>query len=67
VSTTGGRDAVYHQIAEYESNNAYSVNLFPAAVWNAVDKDVCGPGLTTVIPATEIVPEVWWQNVGYTK
>jgi peptide/nickel transport system substrate-binding protein len=61
------RGAVYQQAAEYISNNAYAVQLFPEYVFNIADKDVYGPCLTTVCPTIETVPEVWWQNVGYTK
>jgi peptide/nickel transport system substrate-binding protein len=61
------RGAVYAKVAEYESQAAYNPTLFPTPVWNVADKDTYAPGMTTVFPAIEIVPEVWWQDAGYRK
>jgi peptide/nickel transport system substrate-binding protein len=65
--TSAARDADYKAVAEYESNNAYDVELFPTSEWDIADKDVYAPGMTTVMPQTVDIPEVWWQNAGYTK
>jgi peptide/nickel transport system substrate-binding protein len=59
------RDAIYKQVAEYESTNAYTVELFPAPDWNIADHDVSAPGLTSVFPETIDIPEIWWQYAGY--
>jgi peptide/nickel transport system substrate-binding protein len=61
------RAGVYQEIAKYESDNAYTVQLFPTFLWDVADKNVYAPCLTTVCPETEDVPEIWWQNAGYTK
>jgi peptide/nickel transport system substrate-binding protein len=61
------RGAVYQQTAEYMSDNAYAVQLFPEFVFNVADKDIYAPCLTTVCPTIETVPEIWWQNAGFTK
>jgi peptide/nickel transport system substrate-binding protein len=67
VSGTAARTKLYNEVAEYESNRAYVVQLFPSFEWNVTDKGIYGPGLTTVIPAAEIEPEAWWQNTGFEK
>jgi peptide/nickel transport system substrate-binding protein len=61
------RGAVYKQIADYQSNHAYAVQLFPSFEFDIADRNVYAPCLTTVCPTSETAPEVWWQNAGYTR
>lgn len=61
------RDGVYQTIAKYMSDQAYAVQMFPAPLHNVAAKNVYAPCLTTTCPTVETVPEVWWQNAGYTK
>jgi hypothetical protein len=59
------RGAVYEQIAEYQSQHAYAVQLFPSFTFDVADRNVYAPCLTTDCPTSETAPEVWWQNAGY--
>lgn len=60
------RGAVYKQVAAYESQKAYAVELYPGSFWNAADSDVTAPGLTTVHPLVINIPEIWWQDAHFT-
>lgn len=59
------RGAVYQQLAEYQSSQAYAPQLFPTSSWNVAAHSVYAPCLTTVCPTSEVTPEIWWQNAGY--
>jgi peptide/nickel transport system substrate-binding protein len=61
------RGALYQQIAKYQSDHAYAVQLFPSFEFDVADRNVYAPCLTTVCPTSEVVPEVWWQNAGYRR
>ena len=58
--------ALYDQAAEYISQNAYAPFLFPVNGWNIAAKNVTGPGLTTLLPASAVRPEILWAQVGFT-
>jgi peptide/nickel transport system substrate-binding protein len=60
------RQQLYDQAAEYISQHAYAPFLFPVNGWNIAAKDVAGPGLTTLIPASAVRPEILWAQVGFT-
>jgi peptide/nickel transport system substrate-binding protein len=60
------RQQLYDQAAEYISQNAYAPFLFPVNGWNIAAKGVSGPGLTTLIPASAVRPEILWAQVGFT-
>ncbi len=62
----GKRQQLYNQAAEYISQNAYAPFLFPVNGWNIAARDVAGPGLTTLIPASAVRPEILWAQVGFT-
>jgi peptide/nickel transport system substrate-binding protein len=62
----GKRQQLYDQAAEYISQHAYAPFLFPVNGWNIAAKDVSGPGLTTLIPASAVRPEILWAQVGFT-
>jgi peptide/nickel transport system substrate-binding protein len=64
---TSSRQTLYDQAAEYISQNAYAPFLFPVNGWNIAAKDVAGPGLTTLIPASAVRPEILWARVGFTS
>jgi peptide/nickel transport system substrate-binding protein len=64
---TAARQKLYDQAAEYISTNAYAPFLFPVNGWNIAAKDVAGPGLTTLIPASAVRPEILWAQVGFTS
>jgi peptide/nickel transport system substrate-binding protein len=64
---TAARQKLYDQAAEYISANAYAPFLFPVNGWNIAAKDVAGPGLTTLIPASAVRPEILWAQVGFTS
>jgi peptide/nickel transport system substrate-binding protein len=61
------RQQLYDQAAEYISQNAYAPFLFPVNGWNIAAKDVSGPGLTTLLPASAVRPEILWAQVGFTS
>ena len=63
---TAQRQQLYDQAAEYISENAYAPFLFPVNGWNIAAKDVSGPGLTTLLPASAVRPEILWAQVGFT-
>ena len=63
---TAKRQQLYDQAAEYISQNAYAPFLFPVNGWNIAAKDVSGPGLTTLLPASAVRPEILWAQVGFT-
>ena len=63
---TASRQQLYNQAAEYISTNAYAPFLFPVNGWNIAAKNVSGPGLTTLIPASAVRPEILWAQVGFT-
>src|SRR5262249_15150945 len=58
------RQALYDQAAKYISDQAYAPFMFPVNGWNIAAKNVVGPGLTTVVPASAVRPEVLWEQVG---
>jgi peptide/nickel transport system substrate-binding protein len=60
------RQQLYNQAAEYISQNAYAPFLFPVNGWNIAAKGVSGPGLTTLLPASAVRPEILWSQVGFT-
>jgi peptide/nickel transport system substrate-binding protein len=60
------RQQLYNQAAEYISQNAYAPFLFPVNGWNIAAKGVSGPGLTTLLPASAVRPEILWAQVGFT-
>jgi peptide/nickel transport system substrate-binding protein len=60
------RAQLYAQAAQYISTNAYAPFLFPVNGWNIAAKDVTGPGLTTLLPASAVRPEILWAQVGFT-
>ena len=60
------RQQLYNQAAEYISQNAYAPFLFPVNGWNIAAKNVSGPGLTTLLPASAVRPEILWAQVGFT-
>jgi peptide/nickel transport system substrate-binding protein len=60
------RAQLYDQAAEYISQQAYAPFLFPVNGWNIAAKDVSGPGLTTLLPASAVRPEILWAQVGFT-
>ncbi|MBO0748322.1 MAG: hypothetical protein J2O47_08220, partial [Acidimicrobiaceae bacterium] len=60
------RGAVYRKVAQYESQKAYAVELYPATIWDAAAKNVSAPGLTDRHPGVIGAPEVWWQDAGFT-
>ncbi|HEY6496669.1 MAG TPA: ABC transporter substrate-binding protein [Trebonia sp.] len=60
------RQQLYNQAAAYISQNAYAPFLFPVNGWNIAAKDVSGPGLTTLLPASAVRPEILWEQVGFT-
>ena len=64
---TAARQKLYDQAAEYISTNAYAPFLFPVNGWNIAAKDVSGPGLTTLLPASAVRPEILWAQVGFTS
>lgn len=57
------RAQLYHKLAEYISNKAYSPYLFPVSNYNVVAKGVGGPGLSTPVATVSAFPEVLWQYV----
>ncbi len=59
--------SLYNQAAEYISKNAYAPFLFPVNGWNIAAKNVSGPGLTTLLPASAVRPEILWDQVGFTS
>jgi peptide/nickel transport system substrate-binding protein len=59
------RDAIYKEVAQYESQKAYVLEFYPADIWDIADKDVSAPGLTSPHPTVIDAPEVWWQYAGY--
>jgi peptide/nickel transport system substrate-binding protein len=61
------RDAAYQKVAEYISNHALAVQLFPSYLFDIADHDTYAPCLTTVCPETEAAPETLWQYAGYKK
>jgi peptide/nickel transport system substrate-binding protein len=61
------RQQLYDQAAEYISQNAYAPFLFPVNGWNIAAKNVSGPGLTTLLPASAVRPEILWPQVGFTS
>jgi peptide/nickel transport system substrate-binding protein len=61
------RGAVYDQVAKYESDKAYVIELYARNIWDVTDKDVSAPGLTIPHPTVVDAPEVWWQYAGYKK
>ena len=63
---TAKRQQLYDQAAEYISQNAYAPFLFPVNGWNIAAKNVTGPGLTTLLPASAVRPEILWAQVGFT-
>ena len=63
---TAQRQQLYDQAAAYISENAYAPFLFPVNGWNIAAKDVSGPGLTTLLPASAVRPEILWAQVGFT-
>ena len=63
---TAQRQQLYDQAAEYISENAYAPFLFPVNGWNIAAKGVSGPGLTTLLPASAVRPEILWAQVGFT-
>lgn len=60
------RQQLYSQAAEYISQQAYAPFLFPVNGWNIAAKNVSGPGLTTLLPASAVRPEILWAQVGFT-
>jgi peptide/nickel transport system substrate-binding protein len=63
---TAKRQQLYNQAAAYISQNAYAPFLFPVNGWNIAAKNVSGPGLTTLLPASAVRPEILWAQVGFT-
>jgi peptide/nickel transport system substrate-binding protein len=61
------RGTLYNQAAKYISDNAYAPFLFPVNGWNIAAKNVSGPGLTTLLPASAVRPEILWDQVGFTS
>jgi peptide/nickel transport system substrate-binding protein len=61
------RGSLYNQAAKYISDNAYAPFLFPVNGWNIAAKNVSGPGLTTLLPASAVRPEILWDQVGFTS
>jgi peptide/nickel transport system substrate-binding protein len=60
------RAQLYAQAAQYISDQAYAPFLFPVNGWNIAAKNVTGPGLTTLLPASAVRPEILWAQVGFT-
>jgi peptide/nickel transport system substrate-binding protein len=67
AQSDSARSALYNQAAEYISTNAYAPFLFPVNGWNIAAKNVSGPGLTTLLPASAVRPEILWDQVGFTS
>jgi peptide/nickel transport system substrate-binding protein len=67
AQSLGERQTLYSQAAKYISDNAYAPFLFPVAGWNIAAKNVSGPGLTTLLPASAVRPEILWDQVGFTS
>jgi peptide/nickel transport system substrate-binding protein len=67
VQSDSARKAVYKQAAKYISDNALAPLLFPVPGWNIAAKNLTGQGLTTVIPASAVRPEVLWETVAQSK
>jgi peptide/nickel transport system substrate-binding protein len=63
---TAKRQQLYDQAAQYISQNAYAPFLFPVNGWNIAARNVTGPGLTTLLPASAVRPEILWAQVGLT-
>jgi peptide/nickel transport system substrate-binding protein len=66
TNDTTQRKALYDKAAQYISDHAYAPFLFPVNGWNIAANDVVGPGLTTLLPASAVRPEVIWEKVGVT-
>jgi peptide/nickel transport system substrate-binding protein len=67
AQSDSARATLYSQAAEYISTKAYAPFLFPVNGWNIAAKNVSGPGLTTLLPASAVRPEILWDQVGFTS
>jgi peptide/nickel transport system substrate-binding protein len=57
------RASIYHKIAKMVSDKAYAPFLWSGTSYTASRKSVTGPGISTPVPATVVVPLIWWQDV----